>query len=71
MQFAREGETGRGQQDNGPVCGGGVMWVREGERGKLQTKRGTKLLTGGWWGLARKINYTGKYARTLILSYIV
>lgn len=26
----------------------------------LQTKRGTKLLTSGWWGAARKINYTGE-----------
>eukprot|EP01135_Chromosphaera_perkinsii_P000531 Nk52_evm5s116 gene=Nk52_evmTU5s116 len=25
----------------------------------MDTKRGTKLLTSGWWGLARHINYTG------------
>mmetsp|Transcript_20674 Transcript_20674/g.20012 ORF Transcript_20674/g.20012 Transcript_20674/m.20012 type:complete len:222 (+) Transcript_20674:100-765(+) len=31
----------------------------------LQTKRGTRLLTGGWWGLARKINYTGDFIVTL------
>lgn len=24
----------------------------------VETKHGNKLLTGGWWGLARKINYT-------------
>jgi len=27
----------------------------------LDTKRGTKLLVSGWWGLARKINYTGDW----------
>ena len=25
----------------------------------LQTKRGTKLLISGWWGVARHINYFG------------
>eukprot|EP00667_Euglena_gracilis_P010913 EG_transcript_11118 len=27
----------------------------------LQTQRGTRLLISGWWGLARKINYTGDW----------
>jgi len=27
----------------------------------LQTKRGTKLIVSGWWGAARKINYTGDW----------
>ena len=31
----------------------------------LQTKRGTKLLTSGWWGMARKINYTGDWVMGL------
>jgi delta14-sterol reductase/lamin-B receptor len=30
----------------------------------LQTKRGTKLITSGWWGAARKINYTGDWIVT-------
>lgn len=25
----------------------------------MNTKRGTRLLISGWWGMARKINYTG------------
>lgn len=31
----------------------------------LETKRGTKLLISGWWGLARKINYTGDWLVSL------
>mmetsp|Transcript_19156 Transcript_19156/g.35584 ORF Transcript_19156/g.35584 Transcript_19156/m.35584 type:complete len:503 (+) Transcript_19156:77-1585(+) len=27
----------------------------------IDTKRGTKLLTSGWWGVARKVNYTGDW----------
>ena len=27
----------------------------------IDTKRGTKLMVTGWWGLARKINYTGDW----------
>jgi delta14-sterol reductase len=27
----------------------------------MNTKRGTKLLTSGYWGMARKINYTGDW----------
>lgn len=30
----------------------------------LNTKRGTKLITSGWWGAARKINYTGDWLVT-------
>ena len=30
----------------------------------MQTKRGTKLITSGWWGMARKINYTGDWLIT-------
>lgn len=31
----------------------------------LKTKRGTKLLISGWWGCARKINYTGDFLVTV------
>ena len=31
----------------------------------LQTRRGTRLITGGWWGAARKVNYTGDWLITL------
>jgi len=31
----------------------------------LETKRGTKLLISGWWGIARKINYTGDWLVSL------
>mmetsp|Transcript_24640 Transcript_24640/g.24872 ORF Transcript_24640/g.24872 Transcript_24640/m.24872 type:complete len:481 (-) Transcript_24640:46-1488(-) len=31
----------------------------------MRTKRGTKLLISGWWGAARKINYTGDFLVTL------
>jgi delta14-sterol reductase/lamin-B receptor len=27
----------------------------------MPTTRGTKLLISGWWGVARKINYTGDW----------
>ena len=27
----------------------------------IQTKRGTRLLTSGYWGMARKINYTADW----------
>ena len=27
----------------------------------MPTRRGTKLLVSGWWGMARKINYTGDW----------
>jgi len=31
----------------------------------MNTKRGTKLLISGWWGMARKINYTGDWIMAL------
>ena len=44
----------------------------------IQTKRGTRLLTGGWWGRARHINYLGDWlmswaycAPTLAAGYLI
>lgn len=34
----------------------------------LQTKRGTKLLTAGWWGVSRHINYFGDWMQSLPFS---
>ncbi|KAJ1324336.1 Delta14-sterol reductase [Microdochium nivale] len=34
----------------------------------IQTKRGTKLLTSGWWGMARHINYFGDWLQSLPFS---
>ncbi|KAH8660387.1 ergosterol biosynthesis ERG4/ERG24 family protein [Xylariales sp. PMI_506] len=44
----------------------------------LQTKRGTKLLTGGWWGMSRHMNYLGDWLQaspfsfpTLLAGYLI
>ena len=34
----------------------------------IQTKKGTRLLTGGWWGLARHINYFGDWLQAVPFS---
>ena len=34
----------------------------------IQTKRGTKLLTDGWWGMSRHINYFGDWIQALPFS---
>ncbi|KAK8120237.1 ergosterol biosynthesis ERG4/ERG24 family protein [Apiospora kogelbergensis] len=34
----------------------------------LQTKRGTKLLTGGWWGMSRHMNYLGDWIQAIPFS---
>ena len=36
----------------------------------MNTKRGTRLLTSGWWGCARKINYTGDYMMGVTYSLL-
>lgn len=35
----------------------GLIWGKKPEF--IRTKRGTQLLTSGWWGVARHLNYTG------------
>lgn len=34
----------------------------------IQTRRGTRLLTAGWWGIARHINYLGDWLQALPFS---
>jgi delta14-sterol reductase/lamin-B receptor len=34
----------------------------------MPTKRGTRLITGGWWGICRKINYTADIGMALAWS---
>eukprot|EP00750_Incisomonas_marina_P002319 INCI12214.1.p1 GENE.INCI12214.1~~INCI12214.1.p1 ORF type:complete len:431 (-),score=59.53 INCI12214.1:144-1436(-) len=34
----------------------------------MPTKRGTRLITGGWWGICRKINYTADISMALSWS---
>ncbi|RAL02516.1 ERG4/ERG24 ergosterol biosynthesis protein [Aspergillus ibericus CBS 121593] len=34
----------------------------------IQTKRGTRLLTAGWWGMSRHINYFGDWMQALPFS---
>ena len=36
----------------------------------MPTERGTRLITGGWWGLARKINYTADLMMALSWSLL-
>lgn len=44
----------------------------------IQTKRGTRLLTGGWWGVSRHMNYLGDWIQawpfslpTLLAGYLI
>lgn len=41
----------------------GLIWGKKPEW--IETARGTKLLTSGWWGLARHLNYTGDLTMAL------
>jgi Delta14-sterol reductase len=34
----------------------------------IQTRRGTRLLTGGWWGVSRHMNYLGDWIQSLPFS---
>ncbi|OJJ08152.1 hypothetical protein ASPVEDRAFT_179335 [Aspergillus versicolor CBS 583.65] len=34
----------------------------------IQTKRGTRLLTAGWWGISRHVNYFGDWMQSLPFS---
>ncbi|KAB8203166.1 ergosterol biosynthesis ERG4/ERG24 [Aspergillus parasiticus] len=34
----------------------------------IQTKRGTRLLTAGWWGMSRHINYFGDWLQSMPFS---
>jgi Delta14-sterol reductase len=34
----------------------------------IQTKRGTRLLTGGWWGMSRHMNYLGDWIQSMPFS---
>ena len=48
------GETSRMPRNTFPQAAtNGTRW--------METKRGTKLIVSGYWGAARKINYTGDW----------
>lgn len=36
----------------------------------METKRGTRLIAGSWWGICRKINYTGDIAMATAWSLL-
>ena len=35
----------------------------------LQTRKGTRLLTGGWWGISRHINYLGDWMQAITFCF--